>query len=181
METVRLSPPEIEQVMRSLTVLVDTREQDTPQFRRRMERLNLPHKRCKLDFGDYSCAVTIDGAEVSLADEFAIERKMSLDELAACYTKGRKRFEREFERARRHGARVYLLIEKASWEKAYNGQYRSRMTPQSLTASMQAWLARYGCQIIMCEPETTPVLIRDICVRETKERLEAMQKNESDL
>lgn len=175
-----MTVPEIETALKTLTVLVDTREQDTALFRRRMQALGLPHARRKLDFGDYSCSVMADGAELDLSASFAIERKMNLDELAQCYTHGRKRFEREFERAKAAGARIYLLIEDASWEGAYNGAYRSQVHPHSLIASMVAWLARYDCQILMCKPETTPRLIHDICYREAKERLERMC-NESDL
>lgn len=172
--------PEMESALKTLTVLVDTREQDTPLFRKRMKRVGFPTKRQKLNFGDYSCSVMADGAEHDLSASFAIERKMSLDELAACYTTGRKRFEREFERAREAGAKVYLLIENASWEGAYSGKYRSRMHPHALIASMVAWLARYRCQLLMCKAETTPELIHDICYRETKEYLERLC-NESDL
>ena len=172
--------PEMESALKTLTVLVDTREQDTPLFRKRMKRVGFPTKRQKLDFGDYSCSVMADGVERNLSASFAIERKMSLDELAACYTTGRKRFEREFERARQAGAKVYLLIEGASWEGAYSGKYRSKMHPHALIASMVAWLARYNCQLLMCKAETTPELIHDICYREAKEYLERMC-NESDL
>lgn len=160
--------------MKTLTVLVDTREQDTPRFRRRMQALGLPYARRKLDFGDYACAVTDSGREIDLSGQVAIERKMDLDELAQCYTKGRRRFEREFERAKAAGAKLYLLIEGADWEKAYAGRYRSRLHPHALTASMLAWLARYDCQILLCAAETTPRLIRDILYREARERLEAM-------
>lgn len=169
-----MNPPRVEQVMKTLTVLVDTREQDTTQFRRRMEAMQLPFVRKKLDFGDYSCRVSLGGRGIDLSGRVAIERKMSLDELAQCYTKGRRRFEREFERAKAAGAKLYLLIEDADWERAYAGRYRSRLHPHALTASMLAWLARYDCQILLCAAETTPRLIRDILYREARERLEAM-------
>lgn len=169
-----MNPPRVEQVMKTLTVLVDTREQDTPRFRRRMQALGLPYARRKLDFGDYACAVTDSGREIDLSGQVAIERKMDLDELAQCYARGRRRFEREFERAKAAGAKLYLLIEDADWERAYAGRYRSRLHPHALTASMLAWLARYDCQILLCAAETTPRLIRDILYREARERLEAM-------
>lgn len=172
--------PEIDKALDTLTVLVDTREQDTPLFRKRMRAVGFPTKRQKLNFGDYSCSVMAYGAEIDLSASFAIERKMSLDELAQCYTRGRKRFEREFERAKQSGAKVYLLVEGATWEGAYNGLYRTQMHPHSLIASMTAWLARYDCQMLMCKAETTPNLIHDICYREAKERLERMC-NESNL
>lgn len=153
-----------------MTVLVDTREQDTPRLRKRLSTMSCPWVRQKLDFGDYSAKCEV----LDLSGSVCIERKMNLDELCDCYGKGRGRFKREFERAREAGAKVYLLIEGASWEKAYQGKYRSKMSPQSLIASMQAWLARYECQILFCDPDTSGKLIHDVLYRELKERLEAM-------
>lgn len=126
----KYSPFALEKALSSLTLLVDTREQDTPALRERLRSCGLPHRREKLDFGDYSCAyVDQDGEEQSLAGVVAIERKMSLDELCLCFGKDRPRFEREFQRAKEAGARLYLLVEDASWEDVLHGRYRSRMKP----------------------------------------------------
>lgn len=165
-----MHPLDVKSALESMVCLVDTREQDTPLFRKRMQSLGVPHERHKLNFGDYS--VKCD--RVDLSASVAVERKMHLDELCNCFCKDRKRFEREFERAKKAGAKVYLLVEDASWEQAYSGKYRSKMAPASLVASMQAWLARYNCQIIMCKQETSGKLIHDILYRELKEHLEAM-------
>lgn len=156
-----------------MTLIVDTREQDADRLRRRIRQTGLSFVRQKLDFGDYSAKTTLDnGTEFDISSSVSIERKMNLDELCACYCKGRKRFTREFERAKSAGAKVYLLIENANWEKAYNGSYRSKMSPQALTASLFAWLARYNCQIIFCKEETSGKIIKEILYREMKERLE---------
>ena len=85
--------------------------------------------------------------------------------------RSRHRFKREFERARAKDAKVYLLIEQASWEKAYHGYYRSQMKPQTLVASMTTWMARYDTPIVMCNAETSGQLIYDILYREMKEAL----------
>lgn len=60
-------------------------------------------------------------------------------------------------------------------ECGYAGKYRSRMQPKAFVASLTAWLARYNCQIIFCEPATTGKLIREVLYRELKERLEVME------
>lgn len=165
-----MHPFEVNAALESMVCLVDTREQDTPRLRDRLREMNCQWERRKLNFGDYSvCCDVLD-----LSDQIAVERKMSIDELCNCYCKDRKRFEREFERARQAGAKIYLLIEDSSWEDAYAGEYRSRMSPKSLVASIQAWLARYNCQIIFCKSKTTGRLIHDILYRELKERLEEM-------
>lgn len=168
-----MNPFEVSRALKNLTLIVDTREQDTDRLRRRIKQTGLSFVRQKLDFGDYSAKTTLDnGTEFDISSSVSIERKMNLDELCACYCKGRKRFTREFERAKSAGAKVYLLIENANWEKAYNGSYRSKMSPQALTASLFAWLARYNCQIIFCKEETSGKIIREILYREMKERLE---------
>ena len=170
-----MHPTEMESVLRSITVLVDTREQKTPSLRRRLQETGFPFARRKLDFGDYSAAVLLpNGKEKDFSSAFAVERKMSLDELCQCYCQGRGRFTREFERAKKAGAKIYLLIENGSFEKILSGRYRSRMHPKALLSSLFAWLARYDCQILFCRAEHSGKIIREILYREVKERLEAM-------
>ena len=164
---------EIDRAMRTFTILVDSREQDTERSRERYRTFQAPYERCKLNFGDYSAKVTDDnGDEITLQNRLSIERKMNLDELCNCFCRDRKRFEREFLRAKEIGAKIYLLIEGATWENAYVGKYRSQMHPAALIASMTAWLARYNCQLIMCKEETSGKLIKDLLYREMKEYLQ---------
>ena len=161
-----------------MVILVDTREQDTPSLRRRLELIKCPWERQKLDFGDYSAKCRLpDGEWLDLSPKVAVERKMSFDELCACFCRGRQRFTREFERARKAGATCYLLIETASCKNAFAGKYHSKMNPKSFIASMTAWRARYRCQLIFCKSETTGVLIHEILYRELKEVLESGAEN----
>lgn len=164
---------EIDRTLSSMTVLVDTREQETPALRARLEGFGCPSRRYKLDYGDYSCEVTKpDGTLVSAAQKVCVERKMNLDELCGCFTSGRERFEREFLRAREDGAKVYLLVENASWEKVLSGAYRSRMKPEALTASLLAWCARYSLTPVFCAGRSTGKLIAKILRYEVKILLE---------
>ena len=168
-----MTPFEIKKALEAAVLLVDTREQPTAAFKSRMEKVGLPYERQKLNAGDYSVkTIAENGTEINCERLFAIERKMSLDELAACYTHDRARFEREFERAKAAGTKLYLLVENATWENLYNGRYRSKFNSKAFAASIHAWLARYGCQIIFCKAETSARLIHDILYRELKEYLE---------
>lgn len=97
---------------------------------------------------------------------------MSLDELAACFCKGRSRFTKEFERARENDARIYLIVENASWENLLNGKYRTKMDAKAYTASVIAFMVRYNLNIIFCKEETSGDLIKEILYRDLKERLE---------
>lgn len=167
-----MTPFEVERTLKSMTLLVDTREQDTLAFRKRIKEIGLPYERCKLDFGDYSCKCVLPSGEtLSLKDQVCIERKMNLNETAACFAKERERFEREFERAKSAQGLLYLLIENGNWEKIFAHEYRSRLDPEALSASLLAWIPRYRYQLIFCEARTTSKLIYKIFRYELKERL----------
>lgn len=170
-----MHPVNVRQTLKTMRIVVDTREQKTDRAERRYASFGCRWHREKLDFGDYSAEVTLPNGKIfSLSSLVCIERKFGIDELAHCYCQDRKRFEREFERAKQASAKVYLLIENGNWEKAYAGVYRSRMKPESLVASMTAWLSRYNCQILFCKEETSGQLIHDVLYRELKERLEGL-------
>ena len=60
-----MRPKDIRIVLDSMTVLVDTREQDTERARWRYAAIGLPAVRCTLDYGDYSYnAVLPDGTAI---------------------------------------------------------------------------------------------------------------------
>lgn len=170
-----MNPFEVKRALSTMTILCDTREQNTQRARKRLEQIGTPIERVALKFGDYSIKCDV----VDLRNRVALERKMSLDEIAHCYCQDRKRFEREFERAKDARAKLYLLIENGSLDEAYEGHYRSRVHPSSLTASMFAWLARYNCQILFCDESNSGKVIHDVLYRELKEYLEAMPDENS--
>ena len=100
-----MTPTEINKALDGMVLIVDTREQDTPQLRQRLESAHCEFKRGKVDFGDYSASFPLpDGGTLDLTQSVSIERKMSVDELAMCFGRERPRFEREFERAKKAGA-----------------------------------------------------------------------------
>ncbi|MCI7302955.1 MAG: ERCC4 domain-containing protein [Clostridia bacterium] len=173
------TPFELERMLESMVVLVDTREQPGKRFDRRMEGIGCPFIRSKLDFGDYSCQyIDLNGDTVRMDKRIAIERKMDGNELALCFGKERARFEREFERAKMAGASLYLIVEGENWEKTYAGKYgmsdkfRSRFSPKAMIASLNAWESRYDLHVRFCKAETTGRMIRDILYYRLKEVLQ---------
>ena len=165
---------DVDSALRNMQIVADTREQDTPAFRNRFAGSGLPIVRNKLDFGDYTAVTTIGDKVYSLENVAVVERKMSLDELALCFGKERARFQRAFERSSAAGARVYLLVENATWENLLNGKYRSKLNPDSYFASLLAWSVRYNLVPIFCKAETSGKVIAGILQYELRERLSKM-------
>lgn len=164
--------PEIEKILDSMVITIDTREQETSLFKRRVSAFDYPYIKKKLDFGDYSAeCICPNGKILSMSEIAAVERKMNLAELANCFCSERKRFQNEFKRAGNAGCHMHLLIEDGSYEKMMNGQYRSQFNPNSFLASWLTWSVRYNIQLHFCKQETTPKLIQNILRYELREYL----------
>lgn len=177
-----MHPIDIQSVMESAEILVDSREQHTGRAERRLKSLQLPYRRCTIRFCDYTINCTFpDGSQLYdptktvIPTTAVIERKMSLDELEGCLTRSRDRFEREFARAIAANAPVYLLIEGATWENILTGNYRSKMNPKAFECSLTALMVRYNLRLIFCRESSTGELIREILTRDLRERLETGQ------
>lgn len=156
-----------------MVYVIDNREQPTDKLQKRMVFLT-PYSRETVNSGDYTAKTMLPNGEWFYLP-VAIERKMNLGEIAGNFCRERERFRAEFNRARDRGIRLYILIEDSSWETAYAGNYRSKMEPKSLIASLLTWSARYGCSILMCRsPETAGKLIRDILHYEMREALQKL-------
>lgn len=174
-------PCEIERILRSMVILVDTREQDTARARIRYEQFGCEIERKALKFGDYSARLTgLEGEEINLENVVCVERKMDLDELCGCFCnnkecKNRDRFEREFERCRDSGAHMHLLIENDSLDNAYAGCYRSRMLPKALMASLLSWCIKYRFTPHFISSQRSGLLIHDILYREARAYLEEQE------
>ncbi len=167
-----MHPFEIQHAVEGMSVLCDTREQNTKRLAKRLEGMNCAIIRKKLSFGDYSAIFPLPNGDIfSLENLVCIERKYAIDELCQCFCQGRKRFENEFERAKQAGAKMYLLIEDATFEQMYKETYRSKMSANALLASIFAYLSRYDCQLLFCRQETSGRLIADILRKEGTEHL----------
>ena len=164
-------------MLNTFQILVDNREQATPKAVERYKSFGVPYKRATLNYGDYCGIITLNDSEIydtahSVKASCVIERKMSLDELAMCFTRGRDRFRREMERAASNGSTVYLLVENATYEGIIKHRYRSRFSPSAFLASLTAWTVRYNLRPIFCKASTSGQVIKEILYRDMKERLE---------
>lgn len=173
-----MDPFEIKDTLESFRIIADTREQNTPRASDRFAAFGVPVQRATLAYCDYCGNVTLpDGSDLldissTLRPKCCIERKMSLDELAMCFTRGRDRFRREFEKVMENGAKCYLLVENGSFEAIEKHRYRSKYNEKAFMASLIAWTIRYDLSVIFCRPAMTGTLIREILYRDIKERME---------
>lgn len=168
---------EQQEIIKSFSILVDSREQDTDRARERYASFGVEYARAVLDYGDYTYNLALPGGQLHdlskrIQSKCVIERKQDLDELAMCFTRSRERFEREFERAKAQGARIYLLVENASIDALLAGQYRSKFAPKAFIASLMAYSVRYGMAPVFCNARNSGAIIREILYRDAKERLE---------
>lgn len=166
------------QVLKTFRIIADNREQDTPKARERYAEMGAPIERATLDYGDYTYNATLPNGlpiydiNTRIKPVCAIERKMSLDELAQCYTRSRERFKKEFERAKDNQAKIYLLCENATFEKLINGRYKSRFNSNAYLGSVTAYMVRYDLCLLFCRDETSARLIKEILYRDLKEKLD---------
>ena len=113
--------------------IIDTREQLPLELPLRSITDTLPT-------GDYS----VSGFE----DLICVERK-SLPDLIGCMTSGRVRFEKELQRMKAYDARCVVV--EASWRQLRDGEYRSRITPDTATHSVVSWLSRFGVPFLFVD------------------------------
>lgn len=173
-----MDPFEIKEVLKSMVVLHDTREQQTDRARRRYESFGLPHRAATLDYGDYTYNATLPN-KLNIYNEFSticpqcvIERKMDLAELSQCVIQHKDRFEREFQRAQASNAKIFLIVENGSWEHIIAHKYRTKVHPNAFMAALTALMIRYDLNVIFCKEESSGRIIREILHRDLKERLE---------
>lgn len=168
---------DIKKCLDSIEVLIDSREQPNKRAEKRYKSFDCPYRRQKLEYGDYTynCILPdgkpLYGEEDKVNPDVFIERKMNLEELSQCFCQSRDRFEREMERATDHGAKIYLLVENATYENLLNGKYKTKFHPEAFTASLFAWVARYNIVPVFCKSEMSGKVIKKILFRELKERL----------
>lgn len=141
---------EVKDILKSMVVLCDTREQRNEHITAEFDRLKVQHKPCKLSTGDYSVmlpAMPDYGIARSMRFDRAIlvERKGSLEELSGNFTKERERLKDELCRAK--DTKTYLLIEGASYGDILEHRYQTQLSEKAFFASLLSFQQQYGLNI----------------------------------
>lgn len=169
---------EVREIIKSMVVLVDTREQSNKHITDYLASKNIAYVTRALPAADYSVMLPKNEEIGILRDIYLnldrtngilIERKNSLEELAGNLGRNRERFENELEKMK--GAEKHLIVESGSWKAVYAGEYNSDVTSASFRGSLFAFQSRYGLHVHFADRETSPKLIVDILARKIKEIL----------
>lgn len=140
---------EIDQIVKSLTVLVDTREKENTHILDWLKKKKISYKTKALTNGDYSFFIPANpdlniDRDLYFDHEIMIERKGSLDELSGNLTQNRARFEEEMAT---YGGKKYLMIENANYEDVVKGNYGTKFSSKAYLASLHAFNHRYDLHI----------------------------------
>ena len=164
----------IADVIKDMVVIVDTREQKNDHILRYLKDNDIKYVVEKLDSGDYSFYLP-SYPELDRDRKYLVEKKNSLDEIVGNFTTGRERFAREFERVP-EGSVLHILVEGATWKKLLNGSYRSKISPQSVMASMLTFHIRYDAPVWFVGKDESPDLIYNLLKYELMEFMKEMRK-----
>ncbi|MET4560778.1 ERCC4-type nuclease [Lysinibacillus parviboronicapiens] len=142
---------ELNNILKTMKIVVDSREQVNGHILEYLRSKDVPIKLQKVDTGDYTAMIPRNEELGILRDIYlnsCIERKASIDELVGNLGKDeRTRFENELIRASQHP--FTLIVEDPDgYKKILNGQYRSKYNPLALLGSLNTFKARYGFEIV---------------------------------
>ena len=142
----RYTDTELKKLLKSMTIVVDTREQNNNSITDYFTSKKIPFVTHKLDYGDYTCYLPADLELGIIRDTYIdcyVERKNGLSEISGNLTSDRSRLEEEFQRAK--GKRLILMIEEsAGLEKIIEHKYNTEYNEKSFLASLFTFAHRYG-------------------------------------
>lgn len=146
MSRYKYSEGEVDRIIASMTILVDTREQKNDHITGYFDKAGIPWKQKALKYGDYSFFLPADEGlslprDTYFDNDIIVERKGSLEELSGNFSKERDRLEKEFAMAPKTKV---LLIENASYDKMINGQYKTQYSNKSFWGSLHTMWHRYN-------------------------------------
>ena len=161
----RFSDKQINEIIKSMVILVDTREHEghNDHILEYFDNKGIKYKKKKLDYGDYSFMIPANPdldipRDLVFSNKIVVERKASLEELSGNLTKERDRLEKELTLAPKTKV---LIIESGSYKDMINGNYSTNYSGKAFWASFHSFWHRYNIPIIfMPDRNYTGIFIR---------------------
>ncbi len=140
---------ELDELVKSMTILVDTREKNNQHLLDYWDSKGIPHKKKALSYGDYSFMLPQNEnlnipRDMYFDGEVIVERKGSLEEISGNLTKERDRLEKEFSLAPKIKV---LLIEGGTYADIVTGNYNTQYNKKSFWASLHSFWHKYNIPI----------------------------------
>jgi ERCC4-type nuclease len=158
----RYSKAEMDELVKSMVILVDTREKVNDHILKMFEKNNIAYKIRKLDYGDYSVMIPKNDKlniprDLMFSRKIMIERKGSLEEISGNLTNDRDRLEKELTLAPKTKV---ILVENGSYEDLCEHRYDTQYGRSAFVASLHSFWFRYNCPIFfMPNPRYSGVFI----------------------
>jgi len=163
-----------EELLKSIVILVDTREQSWDHIAKYFDEKKIPYKVKKLNYADFSYYIPKNDElniprDMYMDQIVAIERKGSLEELSGNFSNDRDRFEKELSL---YKGKMHLLIENSSYDDIYNNNYKTQYNKKSYMGSLHSFALRYDLSIMfMPKNECSGVYIFCVCYYHLKNLL----------
>ena len=143
---------EQEKILKSLTILVDTREHEgkNDHILSHFDNKKIPWKKEKLDHGDYSFFVPMNEElkipkDLYFTNYICVERKNSLDEWCGNLLEDRSAVKKKFSQMPK---KSIFIIENGSYADIINHKYRSKYDPKSYLGTLHSIWNEFGIPII---------------------------------
>lgn len=150
---------ELKNLLKTLTIIVDTRENQNKHIIDYFDKKKIPYITKKLDHADYSCFIPANTElgimrDMYFTDTVCIERKAHLNELANNLSNDRERFVNEL--IRKGKSKLFLMVESTpnGYSDILNHNYNSKYGEASFTATLKSMEAQYNINISFLPDKT---------------------------
>lgn len=144
---------EVKTLLKTLTIVTDTREQRNEHIRDYFIAKKAPFVIRTMKTGDYSAMIPKNnelGITRDIYFDACLERKNSIDELVESI-KDRQRFTNELIRATQAPSFVMIVEDEKGYDHIINGKYRSQYKPESLLGSIKTFENRYNFSTVFID------------------------------
>ena len=151
-ELFKYTEKELDDLIKSMIILVDTREHDgkNEHILKYFDKAEIPYKNKKLDYGDYSFIIPANDKlslprDLDFSHKIIIERKSSLEEFSGNMTNDKARIEKELSLAPKTKV---IMIENSSYGNLVSGNYDTKYNNKAFWAAYHSLWHKYNTPII---------------------------------